>query len=59
MVMYPREREQRRDRKLIAMNLAIGNDEYRITCTHRIFGLRCKAREPRLDRFFSPRPTDT
>ena len=49
-----REAEQRGNRDVLAVHPAIGNDEDRVTRSHRVFRLRTQAGQPRLDRLLAP-----
>ena len=48
MLVNRGQREQRRDRELIAMDAAVGQNQDRVARAHRVFRLRGEAREPSL-----------
>ena len=48
------QREQRRNRELVAMEPAVRDDQDRVARAHRVLGLRREAREARFDRFLAP-----
>ena len=54
VMMNGRQREQCRDRDMIAVNMTVGNDDDRITRTHGVFGLCGQAGQTRLDGFLAP-----
>ena len=55
MLVNCRHREQRGDRHVVAIHLAVGDDNDRIAAAHRILGLRCQTGEACFNCLIAPR----
>ena len=54
VLMDGRERQQRRDRDVVAVDAAVGDDDDAVAGANRVFRLRAKTGQARLDRLVAP-----